>query len=216
LEKIGQRGNLAYPPHWAAGLPLMCMSHQMDDLLKDGCAALADEQKNIWGQGDPPKSKIFVISKYEGSLGKYRELEKFQYAKLNFEEKRHLGVLPNWGLTDKEMLKLGLLEKNQVVLSPSASAESSQLGRGKSGKPSPGSSSSVRSAHGELRRVDVGPNFQGWTAERIRNVWLPKIPRESDVNKRDDGDRTPLGESLNDPAVKELDQRRRDRGRQGR
>ncbi|MBX5242038.1 hypothetical protein [Rhizobium sp. NLR22b] len=246
LEKIGQPWHLAYPPRWAPHVPLLAASHQIRDLLRDGRAALPKDHKDLWTPGRPPKSKLFVIAGYEGGKGLYRELDAAHVGTLSFEEKRHLGVLPDWKMTDKEMFELGLLTRDQVVLTPSPSIQSSQSGSRYLEKrlvqaKSPGSFtermavSASESNHSdsnpdwdsdadipvkihfvlvELKRGQLGPNFEGWTPASIRHHWLPMLPKpEGAFEKKEKAEQT---RDVDAAELRGLDARRDDRRTQGR
>ncbi|MBX4967857.1 hypothetical protein [Rhizobium binae] len=246
LKKIGQPWHLAYPPRWAPHVPLLAASHQIRDLLRDGRAALPKDHKDLWTPGHPPKSKLFVITGYEGGKGLYRELDAAHVGTLSFEEKRHLGVLPDWKMTDREMFELGLLTREQVVLTPSPSIQSSppgsrylekRLARAKS----PGSFtermavSASESDHSdsnpdwdpdadvpvkihfvmvELKRGQLGPNFEGWTPASIRHHWLPMLPKPAGAFEQKE--KAEQARDVDAAELRGLDARRDDRRTQGR
>lgn len=233
LMKIGQPGYLASPPSRLSGLPLLATSHQVRNLLRAGCAALSEE--DLWGPGHPPKSKLYVIDGYEDSRGRYRELEAAHYKTLEFDEQRHLGVLPDWSLTDREMFELGMIERNQVVLTPTASTQSSRsqspayeerLARASASVSHRSDVSSDSEAPlpvkipiglGQLKPGQFAPNFEGWTAKSIRQDWLPKLPKPADAAKRSEAaGATANIDSCDEPPLRGLDGQRQDHQRQGR
>lgn len=121
LEKVGLRGNLVYEAQ-KAGAPVIAYTHQLKDMMREGSAKLEDkkEQDAILNAhlppefAEPPKNKIFMFKEKANGWAVYEELPIEIYKKLSSDEKQYLGLLPDWGLTDREMFDLGLIEEKQL------------------------------------------------------------------------------------------------------
>ena len=243
LNRIDQP-QLADPPIWGSGLPILAQRHQVWKLRCDDRALLSDE--DLAELVDTKKSELYIIHAYRDGRGHYRKLPAVHAKTFNPEDQRHLGVLPDWKLTDRVMLELGLLEEDQVAPTPTKETQSSRsesrlYGERLARANSPTSSTdrmraSASVSHrsdtssdsdaplpvhipigmGQLKQGHLGPNFSGWTPLSIRHHWLPKLPEPKEAAERDEiATHAPNAGSGGKPPLRGLD-KGRDRQRQGR
>ena len=107
---------------------MIAQTHQIKDMLREDRASLIDkdgmEDKEMQEAilhpylppkfHEPPKNTIYVITDVKNARAIYKELSVEIYGKLSADEKQHLGVRPDWNLTDREMFDLGLFECNEL------------------------------------------------------------------------------------------------------